>query len=262
MTEAIFILYQCNLFIGIVSSAIIAFGNAQQEIQARAEYNRTVVISSAGARVKKNAEYTELKKAENDKDKKEKKKSKEDNKSKEETKETKVEEDTDYTIEPETESEPQPEPEYEEYYEHEIQSQSVFYDGFDSSFKAYMDYRCITDTGSVQYAMQQQAYTDSRGFRRIGDDYCIALGTGFTSGCGERFAIYLDSGYSFTAVVSDVKSDMHTDYTNCYVPRGENSGNVVEFIIDTDYAEGSMLSSGNAGYYADLSGNVTAIEPI
>lgn len=148
----------------------------------------------------------------------------------------------------------------EEYYEPEYSS--VFCEGFDSSFKAYMDYRCITDTMSVQYEMQQQAYTDSRGFRRIGDDYCVALGTGFTGGCGERYVIYLDSGYSFTAVVADVKSDIHTDPTHCYVPRGENSGNVVEFIIDSDYAESEMLSCGNAGYYEDLGGNITAIEAI
>lgn len=152
------------------------------------------------------------------------------------------------------------EEEYEEYYESEIDS--VFCEGFDSSFKAYMDYRCITDTSSVQYEMQQQAYTDNRGFRKIGDDYCIALGTGFTNGCGERFMIYLDSGYSFSAIVADVKSDMHTDSTNCYVPRGENSGNVVEFIIDSDAAESCMLSSGDAGYYDDLSGNIISVESL
>lgn len=152
------------------------------------------------------------------------------------------------------------EEEYEESYESEIES--VFCEGFDSSFKAYMDYRCITDTSSAQYEMQQQAYTDGRGFRKIGDDYCVALGTGFTSGCGERFIIYLDSGYSFSAVVADVKADMHTDSTNCYVPRGENSGNVVEFIIDSDAAESCMLSSGNAGYYDDLSGNIVSIESL
>lgn len=142
----------------------------------------------------------------------------------------------------------------------EPEVQNIFYDGFDSSFKAYMDYRCITDTDSVQYQLQQQAYTDSRGFRRIGDDYCIALGTGFTEGCGERFVIYLDSGYSFTAIVSDVKADIHTDTTHCFVPKGDNSGNVVEFIIDCDSADSDMLSCGDAGYYEDLSGNVTAVE--
>ena len=142
------------------------------------------------------------------------------------------------------------------------ESYNMFDSGFDSSFKAYMDYRCITDTTSVQYELQQQAYTDDRGLRRIGDDYCVALGTGITGGCGERFIIYLDSGYSFTVIVSDVKSDYHTDATCCFVPTGDNSGNVVEFIIDTDYADSGMLSSGNVGYYEDLSGNITAIEKI
>ena len=137
-----------------------------------------------------------------------------------------------------------------------------FSPGFDSTFKAYMDYRCITDTGSDQYMLQQQAYTDSRGFRRIGDDYCVALGTGLTYGCGQRFLITLDSGYSFTAIVSDVKADIHTDSTNCYAPRGENAGNIVEFIIDTDNADGAMLNSGSADCFDDLSGNVISVQGI
>lgn len=137
-----------------------------------------------------------------------------------------------------------------------------FSEGFDSSFKAYMDYRCITDTSSVQYSLQQQAYTDDRGFRRIGDDYCIALGTGITDGCGERFLVTLDSGYSFSAIVSDVKADIHTDSTNCYAPRGENAGNIVEFIIDTDNADSFMLTCGSAGCFEDLSGNVVSVEKI
>ena len=148
------------------------------------------------------------------------------------------------------------------YYEEANTAVSCFAEGFDSSFKAYMDYRCITDVGSVQYSMQQQAYTDARGFRKIGDDYCVALGSGFTNGCGERFLIGLDSGYSFTAIVADVKADCHTDSTNCYAPRGWNSGNVVEFIIDTDNADGNMLSSGSAGCFEDLSGNIISITKI
>ncbi len=139
---------------------------------------------------------------------------------------------------------------------------SCFQEGFDSSFKAYMDYRCITDISSVQYALQQQAYTDERGFRRIGDDYCVALGTGLTDGCGERFLISLDSGYSFTAIVSDIKADIHTDSTNCYAPCGENAGNIVEFIIDTDYADDYMLAWGSADCFEDLSGNVISVNPI
>ena len=177
------------------------------------------------------------------------------------------EEQPEYTAESdEEENDPQPDdPVYEsnntdlsgEY------AEPVFFSSdFDSSFKAYMDYRCITDTGSIQYELQQQAYTDDRGFRRIGDDYCVALGTGLTDGCGERFLITLDSGYSFTAIVSDVKADMHTDSTNCYAPRGSNAGNIVEFIIDTDNADDYMLCCGSADCFADMSGNVISVQAI
>lgn len=140
------------------------------------------------------------------------------------------------------------------------ESSYVLYEGFDSSFKTYMDYRCITDASSVQYELQQQAYTDERGFRRIGDDYCVAMGTGITSGCGERFIVTLESGNSFSVIIADIKADEHTDVTNCFVPGGDNSGNVIEFIIDTDSAYSDMLSSGNAGYFDDLSGNIISIE--
>lgn len=156
------------------------------------------------------------------------------------------------------------EPDEQEIYEEYTEGyQPVYFsEGFDSSFKAYMDYRCITDTGSIQYQLQQEAYTDERGFRKIGDDYCVALGTGITDGCCERFLITLDSGYSFSAIVSDVKADIHTDSTNTYAPRGENSGNIVEFIIDSDNADGYMLNCGSAGCFEDLSGNVISIEKI
>ena len=41
-----------------------------------------------------------------------------------------------------------------------------------TDFKTYMDYRAITNTDSVQYALQQEAYTDSQGIRRIDGDVC------------------------------------------------------------------------------------------
>ena len=53
-----------------------------------------------------------------------------------------------------------------------------FFQEYDTAFKAYMDYRTITDTSSEQYAIQQNAWTDSRGLRRSCDDYLVAMGTG------------------------------------------------------------------------------------
>ena len=50
-----------------------------------------------------------------------------------------------------------------------------FFRKHETWFKAYMDYRTITDTESVQYAMQQNAWTDDRGLRRTENDYLVAM---------------------------------------------------------------------------------------
>ena len=70
-------------------------------------------------------------------------------------------------------------------------------------FKAYMDYRTITDTASRQYQLQQSAWTDDQGLRRLGEDYLVAMGTGWLNeGCGERFQVTLDSGAQFTTLTA------------------------------------------------------------
>lgn len=105
----------------------------------------------------------------------------------------------------------------------------------DTSFKAYMDYRTITDTTSKQYEMQQGAWTGMDGVRRIGDDICVAMGTYYTTECGTRFEITLDTGKSFNVVVSDIKADKDTDETNRYTLHGDNPrACVIEFIVDID----------------------------
>lgn len=131
-----------------------------------------------------------------------------------------------------------------------------------TDFKTYMDYSAITDTDSVQYAMQQQAFTDSQGIRRIGSDVCVALGTGYADSCGERFEITLDTGSSFTAVVGDIKADCHTDPTNRYVELWEGHGDMVEFIVETDKLDKDVRIMGSIGEYSQYSGCVTAIVPL
>lgn len=139
-----------------------------------------------------------------------------------------------------------------------------FYDWFDSSFKSYMDYRAITNTSSIQYDMQHNwgAYTDEKGIRKIGDDYCVALATGITDGCGERFRITLDTGVQFTAIVADVKSDAHTDAYHLYKPISEDKGNVVEFVVDTPELDSSVRFSGSLEAYEEFRGNVVRIEKL
>lgn len=140
--------------------------------------------------------------------------------------------------------------------------QSYNVPNIDTSFMAYMDYRKITDETSVQWEMQQQAYTDKNGFRKIGEDYCIALGSYYTNyECGIRFKITLDNGYSFTGIIADLKDDKHTDKeTHTHIKK---NGNVVEYIIDKKVMPNEALNLGNLGwYYEDLAGQIKTIERI
>ena len=132
----------------------------------------------------------------------------------------------------------------------------------DTSFMAYMDYRKITDETSTQWEMQQQAYTDENGFRKIGEDYCIALGSYYTNyECGIRFKITLDNGCSFTGIIADLKDDRHTDKeTHTHIKK---NGNVVEYIIDDKVMPNEALELGNLGwYFENLDGQIKTIERI
>ncbi len=128
-----------------------------------------------------------------------------------------------------------------------------------TDFKTYMDYRTIKDKDSIQYDLQQQAYTDSQGIRRIDDDVCVALGTAYAKNCGERFEITLESGNTFTAVVGDIKADCHTDPTNSYVELQNGGGDMVEFIVDTGELDDYIRIMGSIGEYDDYSGSVVSI---
>jgi hypothetical protein len=103
----------------------------------------------------------------------------------------------------------------------------------DSSFKSYMDYRTITDRTSKQWGLQQKAYTDSNGLRRVGNYYCVALGTSLGGQVGDVFGITFDNGSRIEVILADIKDDRHTDTSNSFVELGGDRVNVVEFIVDT-----------------------------
>jgi len=136
-----------------------------------------------------------------------------------------------------------------------------------TEFKTYMDYRCITDKTSAQYELQQFAWTDEDGFRRIGDDYIVAMGTYYAENVGCRFKITLDTDNEITVIIGDIKQDAHTDYFNRYTPiYDENgiffSGNVLEFIVDTDVLPKVPRRLGTVSYFDYLKENIKSIERI
>ena len=136
-----------------------------------------------------------------------------------------------------------------------------------TSFKTYMDYRCITDTDSMQYKLQQNAWTDEDGLRRLGEAYMVAMGTYYADECGKTFEITFDTDEKILVVVGDIKEDCHTDKTNRYSPVYDNNGNfisanVLEFIVDTDVLSRHTKRLGTVEYCGNLQGNIVSIVAI
>ena len=113
-------------------------------------------------------------------------------------------------------------------------------------FKSYTDYRCITSTSSSQYKLQTQyAYTGNYGIRMVGDRYCCALGSRFTSEIGTLFDIVLENGTVIPCVLSDQKADRHTDATNTY---SLSCKCATEFTVDSSALVSSAKSMGDLSY--------------
>lgn len=126
----------------------------------------------------------------------------------------------------------------------------------DGSFKAYMSYKTISNVSSKQYKLQQQAYTDEHGFRKVDDAYCIALGSAYGQEIGVRYYIVLDTGLEFIGILSDCKNDIHTDSSNSYV---EKNGNIIEYLVDVSKMDGFVRRMGDVSY-AGFEGGVVSIE--
>lgn len=126
----------------------------------------------------------------------------------------------------------------------------------DCSSFLYMDYRAITDTSSKQWELQQVAWTDDQGFRRIGDDYCVALGT-FYGQVGDRFRITTDRGNVYSVIQADAKG---WDSNGWYHVAGNGKINLVEFIVATEYLPNEVTVMGDCGVLDNIGGNVVKIE--
>lgn len=111
-----------------------------------------------------------------------------------------------------------------------------------STFKSYTDYRCLTAVDSPQWGLQQRAYTGEYGIRMVDGRYCVALGSRFTTQIGQKFDIILSDGTVLPCVLSDQKSDRHTDATNTYTL---SNGCATEFYVDTTTLYSKARSTGD-----------------
>lgn len=121
----------------------------------------------------------------------------------------------------------------------------------ESTAKTYMDYRMTTVVNSTQYQFIHNNLTvdESTGFLYDDEGFiAVALGS-FYGDIGDRFYFTLDSGVVLPLVKAEEKADEDTDYTGCY---HLIDSSIIEFVIDTDYAENYFWSNSN-GYV--LNGN-------
>lgn len=134
----------------------------------------------------------------------------------------------------------------------------------ENSFKTYMDYRMITDTSSKQWEMQQSAYTDENGLRKIDDYYCVALGSGISDKLGNKFKITFESGETIKVIAADQKADQHTDSTNTYMDLGNGRINIVEFIVHTEKMPSIVRTMGDISHMPGdkFYGNIIEMEAI
>ena len=122
-------------------------------------------------------------------------------------------------------------------------------------FKSYTDYNCLSKS-SKQWQLQQQAYTDENGLRKIGDAYLVALGSYYGTEIGTKYSVILSNGNTFDIILCDCKNDKHTDSTNRYTVA---NGCIIEFYVDTKVLPAQVKTRGTISAIPFFSGGVISI---
>ncbi len=138
----------------------------------------------------------------------------------------------------------------------------------DSSFKSYMDYRCITNTSSPQYRyISRWGWSDWDGFMRCdaerdlgieSDYYLIAMGSYYGTEIGTKYRITTDTGNVFYGVLADCKANCDTNITHQY----SHNNDVIEFIVDSSCLDRNVKLFGSANVYMPLNGKIVSVEKI
>ncbi|MCM1334188.1 MAG: hypothetical protein NC084_04100 [Bacteroides sp.] len=129
-----------------------------------------------------------------------------------------------------------------------------------TNVKSFTDYRVYNLLGTPHYRLQARCGTDEWGLRRFGADYCVAVGSFYSTDIGDRFEVTLDTGNVITVIVADTKADRDTDeqhmYSSCMNYDGENSANIFEFIVDSDTLPKTVYAYGSVDCISGLNGNI------
>lgn len=128
-------------------------------------------------------------------------------------------------------------------------------------FKSYTNYKLLSKR-SPQWTKIQcntNAYTDGNGLRKVGEYYCVAMGSYYSRNLGDLFEIRTENG-TFKVILCDFKADRHTDSTHRYTSR---NGCVVEFYVNTSSLNRTAKRMGDISYIGGaFSGRITGITKI
>lgn len=126
-----------------------------------------------------------------------------------------------------------------------------------NSFKSYMPYKAITDKSSPQYKLQKKAHTGKYGIRMVGDRYCIALGSYYTTKIGKKVDLIMKNGSVIECILADQKANRDTDSKK----QKAADGSIVEFIVDTPSLHKKAKRMGDISYCSkDFSGEIKQVK--
>lgn len=113
----------------------------------------------------------------------------------------------------------------------------------ENNIKSYMPYTAIK--AYDEYELQQKAYTDDCGIRKINGRYCIALGSFYSTKIGTYIDLILENDEIIPCILGDCKADKDTDIHNQIT---KHDGSVVEFIVDISMLNKNVQKTGDISY--------------
>ena len=127
-----------------------------------------------------------------------------------------------------------------------------------TNFKSYTNYTLLSKR-SIQWKLQERAYTDENGLRKIGNYYLAAMGSYYSTTIGDKFRLTTDTGAVFDIILCDAKSDLHTDSRHMYTVFNKC---MVEFYVDTTKLNSYAKRMGSLGVLPQFSGSIVKVESL
>ena len=128
----------------------------------------------------------------------------------------------------------------------------------DTTFKSYTYYTALSKR-SIQWKLQEKAYTDENGLRKIEDYFLVAMGSYYSTRIGDCFRITTDTGATFKVMLCDSKANKHTDSKNMYTL--ENNC-MVEFYVDKTNFNLLPKIRGTLSVFPQFDGSIIKVEPL